>query len=140
MTRLGELNTDWAISALADVGFDTATAQSTTSATLEDISGLTFDLDLAATGRIYAIMVVQCSTTGGSAATGAWAVEINSVDGPEIQRYLSGSNDTGSVSTMAQSASLGAGTYTIQGRHRRVSGVSTVNSDTALLMAFAVLD
>jgi hypothetical protein len=140
MTRLGELNSNYDVEIVADAGYDEATGLTTTSATLEDITGLTFDVTLPATGRIMADMVVQTSTTGGSPATGAWAISINSVDGTEIARYLSGVNDTGALAVLARSISLGAGTYTVKGRHRRVSGASTVNTDVAQLSAIAVIE
>lgn len=142
--RLGEINSNLPVSVTAAEGFDEATGQSTTSATLEDITGLTFDLvvpaGLPGDAAILASMSVQCSTTGGSPATGAWAISINSVDGTEISRYLSGTNDSGSLGVQARVTGLGAGTYTVKGRHRRVSGTSTVNTDVAQLSAFAVLE
>ncbi len=142
MTLLGainsgtNMNTEEAAPILS--GEDGVTGQSTTSATLEDITGLTFDLVTTVTGRIFAWMSVGNSTTGGSPATGGWAISINSVDGTEIQRYLSGSNDAGSVSCQGHSASLSPGTYTVKGRHRRVSGSATVNTDVADLHAIFV--
>ena len=129
---------------MAASGYDEATGQSTTSATLEDITGLTFDLEvptgLPSTAKIQAIMVIQCSTTGGSPATGGWAININGSDQTEIQRYLSGTNDMGVLVVMANVTGLSNGTYTVKGRHRRVSGASTVNSDVAQLKAVAIME
>jgi hypothetical protein len=140
MTLLGDFLSSLDVQLVTDNGYDEVTSPvGTTSGTLEDITGLTFDVTLAATGRIVANMTVQTSTTGGSPATGAWAISINSVDGTEIQRYLSGTNDTGSLGVQARSASLGAGTYTVKGRHRRASGSSTVNTDVAELSAIAIV-
>jgi hypothetical protein len=126
-------------------GYDEITSTvSTTSATLVDVTGLTFDLTiptgLPSTARIVANLSVQCSTTGGAPATGAWAISINSVDGTEIARYLSGTNDTGALGVQARSGSLGAGTYTVVARHRRVSGTSTVNTDIGELSAIAIAE
>lgn len=142
--RLGEINSNLSVEVVADSDFDEVTGQSTTSATLEDITGLTFDLvipaGLPSTAKIVATMAIGCSTTGGSPATGAWAISINASDGTEITRYMSGTNDSGSVVVLAQATGLSDGTYTVKGRHRRVSGASTVDTDVAQLRAIAVLE
>jgi hypothetical protein len=122
----------------ADEGYVEATGTSTTSATLEDIAGCTFDLTMTQPCRIHAEMTFANSTAGGSPATGAWAISINSVDGTELPRYLSGSNDNGIGAVQTRSGVLGPGTYTVKGRHRRVSGSSTVNTDVAQLFALCV--
>jgi hypothetical protein len=143
MTDFGAIPTNIAAAISLDNGYDeTIGTVGTTSATLEDITGLTFDVTIPTgrTGRIVASMMVQTSTTGGSPATGAWAININSVDGTEIQRYLSGTSDTGALAVQARQTALSAGTYTVKGRHRRVSGVSTVNTDIAQLSALAILE
>lgn len=143
MTLFGDIPTN--IEAGVFVGCDcddiTSTV-STTSATLEDITGLSFDITIPTgrTGRIKANLVVECSTTGGAPSTGGWAISIGGVDGTEIKRYLSGTNDTGSVGAALTRKSLSAGVYTIKGRHRRVSGTSTVNTDAATLTGIAVLE
>jgi hypothetical protein len=121
-------------------GFDEATSQSTTSGTLEDIAGNSISVTTPVSGRILALLLVQCSTTGGAPATAAFAVSINSVDGNEMQRYLSGTSDTGGAAAASQSGILAAGTYTVQGRFRRVSGSSTVNADRAQLLALFVAE
>jgi len=132
------------VEVVADQNFDEVTGQSTTSATLEDIPGLTFNLTIPAglpsTAVIRASMAVQCSTTGGSPATGAWAINIAAADGTEIARYMSGLNDTGSVSVKMRASGLGAGSYVVKGRHRRISGASTVDTDVAQLEAIVVLE
>lgn len=120
-------------------GYDEETGGvSTTSAVLVDITGLTFDLTTITSGRILALMTFAASTTGGSPATGAWAISINGVDGTELSRYLSGSNDMGLGPVQARSATLAAGTYTVVGRFRRVSGSSTLNTDVSQLSALFV--
>ena len=122
-------------------GFDEITTPaSTTSGTLVDITGLTFDLVTTRTGKINAAMTFQASTTGGSPATGAWTISINSADGTEMARYLSGTNDTGIGAAQTRSVSLPPGTYTVVGRHRRVSGASTLNTDAAQLHATFIAD
>jgi hypothetical protein len=122
-------------------GYDEVTGVATTNAALEDITGLTFTITIPVgrTGIIRASMSFQNSTTGGSPAVGAWAININSVDGTELQRNLSGSNDIGIGNVKTESAALTAGTYTVVGRHRRVSGAATVNTDVGQLEAVALL-
>lgn len=142
--RFGEIKSNLNIESIADQGFDEISAISTVSTTLEDITGLTFNLivppGLPSTAVIRAILVVQCSTTGGSPATGGWAISIDGSDGTEIQRYLSGLNDTGVLAVMHRAIGFSEGSYTVKGRHRRVSGSSTVNSDIAQLKAEVVLE
>jgi hypothetical protein len=143
MTDFGAIPTEIAAAMVLDNGYDEVTSPvGTTSATLEDITGLSFTVTIPTgrTGRIVAHMAVQTSTTGGSPSTGGWAISINSVDGTEIQRYLSGSNDTGALVVQSRQTALSAGTYTVKGRHRRVVGASTVNSDVTILSAVAYLE
>jgi hypothetical protein len=109
---------------------------STTAAALENMAGFTFNLTLPTDGRIYAAMAVEANTTGGgSNATGAWAIAINSVDIGEIGRFLSGTNDLGALACVARSAVLTAGTYAIQGRFYRRAGDKTVTAQAAHLFA-----
>lgn len=124
---------------VVDSGYVEATAQSTTSAVLEDIAGASISITVPAgqTARVFAEVSISSSTTGGAPSTAAWAVAIDSVDGTEMPRFLSGSNDNGLGSAKA-SRVLSAGTYTVQARHRRVSGGSTINTDVAQLIAFAI--
>lgn len=142
--RLGEIKSSVLLSITVDVGFDEETGASTTSGTLEDITDLSVDVvvptDIPDDAAIRAIMVVQGSTTGGSPATGAWAISIDGDDQTEVQRYLSGSNDTGVLAVMGSVSGKVPGTYTVKGRHRRVSGSSTVNSDLAQLSVQAVIE
>lgn len=144
MTLLGAINsaTDMTTEEAAPIldGYDTATGQSTTAAALEDIPGLTFDLVLTTAGRISAIMTVECSLTGTPASTvGGWAVSIAGSDGTEIQRHMDTIGDPGALAVQFRNDTpLSAGTYTVKGRHRRVSGSNTVNTDKAQLSAHFV--
>jgi hypothetical protein len=113
---------------------------STTSATLVDMTGLTFNLTLSSPGRIWALMTFQTSTSGGGGATtGAYAIEINSVDGTQLERQLSGTQDRGIGAVQNRNpVALPAGTYAVQGRFRRVSGGSTLEVGAAQLFAMVV--
>lgn len=117
-------------------GYREVADEGTTAAALEDISGCSVDLVVKGQARILATLTVQCSAT--SAGVGAWAIEVNGVDGSEVQRYLSASNDTGVIAVQTRSAVLPPGTYTVQGRHRRVSGAGTVTTDFGQLSAIVV--
>ena len=141
MTDFGAIPTNSSVNVVSGSNYvETTSTVTTTSATLADITGLTMTVTLSQAGRIRANMSVQTSTTGGAPATGGWAISINSVDGTEMSRYLSGTNDRGSLSVQSQVTGLGAGTYTVKGRHRRISGSSTINTAKAQLSALAILD
>ena len=116
-------------------GYVEVTGQSTTNGTFEDISGATFDITIPSSGRIKAKMIIGSSTTGGSPAVGSWCVNIAGVDHREIPRALSGTTDAGNGIVGGRSDPLAPGTYTVKGRHRRVSGAVTVNTDVAKLDA-----
>ncbi len=111
----------------------------TVAAALEDMAGLELTIVTAEAGRIWANMTVEADSSGGGTnATGAWAVQINGVDGTEIGRFLSGTNDQGALAVQGRSAVLAAGSYTVKGRHRRRAGNKTVETHTAQLFAMFV--
>lgn len=117
-------------------GFAEVSMITTVAAELEDMAGLEVILVIAETGRIWALMTAECdSSSGGTNATGAWAVQINGVDSTEKGRFLSGTNDLGSLSVQGRSIVLSPGTYTVKGRHRRRSGNKTVETVTGQLFA-----
>jgi hypothetical protein len=94
MTVLGAFLSSLNTRLLTDVDFDEIVGTvTTTAAALEDITGLTVDVtipaDLPTTAAIIAIMVVQCSATT-SGSTGGWAVNIDSSDKQEMQRFFVG--------------------------------------------------
>lgn len=117
------------------------TAQDTTSVTLEDIPNMTATVTLTSPAYIHGLLTYTCQTTGvGTDATAAFAVQINAVDGQENQRQLSGTNDRGTGGVQYRSSSqLPAGSYTIKGRFRRVSGDKTVRCTAAQLFAWGLV-
>lgn len=119
---------------------ETSTPQGTTSATLEDVTGMSTTITLTATTNIVAIASFQAQTqSGASASTIAVAISINGVDHDETQRYLSGSNDVGIGAIVHRTATaLPAGTYTVKLRFRRVSGVSTPGLNRADMSVIAL--
>lgn len=142
MTNLGAIasDTDMATEEAKPVGngyVEQGTTQTTTSGTLENVTGASFNLTTNVSGRIMAALSIECSVTG-AGSTGAWAISINSVDGTEIQRFISAGAEIGAVSIQARSATLAAGTYTVQARHRRAVGGGTINTDLAQLSALFV--
>jgi hypothetical protein len=125
----GDIKSNWGSGILVAQGFASiAGFVTTTSGTLVDVTGLSFSITLPAPGDIWALFNLEAQSTGGSGAIlSAWAVSINAADQTERQRYLSGTNDRG-LGGVAGRVSLGAGTYTVTARHRRVSGASTLNT------------
>lgn len=131
----------WALAAqlIANNFVTVAGPVATTSASLVDITGATFSITVSANSRIYAIVTFEAVTSGGgSNATGGWAININGSDGTEVQRFLSGTNDQGIGAASSRSAVLGAGAYTVTGRHRRVAGAKTLNSQNVSLFAIGL--
>lgn len=103
----------------------------TTSATLADMTGVTCTVTLEDSAKIVGILTTELEATT-LIATAAIAVSINSVDGDEIQMDLAvGINQAATV--QYESTTLVAGTYTLQGRWRRVSGTGTVTLNKAQL-------
>ena len=112
----------------------------TVSAGLEDMAGFTIALELFRAGRIWAMMSYSAQSVGGGVnAEAGHAIQIDGVDSDEAHRFLSGTNDMGVGAVQARSAVLVPGVYVIQGRHRRVGGAKTVETDLAQLMAMGPL-
>lgn len=120
-------------------GFDTLDSlQSTTSATLVDITGLSTTVTLTRTTEISAMMSFTLQSSGGSPVDAALAINIDGVDGEVHGRYLSGTTDLGIGAIVCQSAPLVAGTYTIKGRFARISGAGTLEIVVGALMAMGM--
>jgi hypothetical protein len=126
--------------AIPSAYIEKATPSGTTSAALEDVPGTTQTLTLDSAVNIAVHASFQLSTQSGAApSTIAIAVNINGTDHDEVQRYLSGSSDTGIGALVHRSATaLPAGTYTIKLRYRRVSGSATPGIDRADVLAVAL--
>ena len=78
MTDFGAVPTNMPTDILIACDYDEVTGQSTTSATLEDITGcaVTLTVPTGLTGKIIAAMTVESTATGAN-VVGGWAVEIN---------------------------------------------------------------
>jgi hypothetical protein len=111
----------------------------TVSAVFEDIPGSSTTITLEESVEIAIMASFQMSTqSGASASTIAIAVNIDGTDHEEIERYLSGVNDTGIGAIVHRSAELAPGTYTLKLRFKRVSGVSTPGVDRADMLVMAM--
>lgn len=142
MTDLGDIPSNIPAGIVMVSGYDEiASTVSTSSATFEDITGLTFDLTVPTgrTGTIRAIMNVESSASGAN-VTGAWAISINASDKQESLRTMNVAAEFGSVTAQGQATGLTAGAYTVKGRHRRVSGATNVDTAMAQLSAQLLLE
>lgn len=113
----------------------------TISNSLVDIAGMAITVTLTDTAHIHGVMTfaARSADPGGGAIYGAWAVQINGVDGQEVQRYLSGATDDGVGAVQFRTSSpLPPGTYTIKGRFRRVSGLRTLQTFSAQLFGWGI--
>ena len=119
-------------------GYDPlASPETTTSATLVDIPGLSTTVTLTRTTEISAFMSFDLKSNGSPLVAGL-AISIDGVDGLVYERYLSGTNDQGVGAIIFQSAPLVAGTYTVKGRFSRVSGAGTLEVSVADILAIGM--
>lgn len=118
-------------------GYDTVSSISTTNASLEDMTGLSTSITLAQTAAITATMTVNTNVSVSLATIGGFAISINGVDSTVMtQAYFGLGSEETVVVTFEQT--LAAGTYTVKGRFKRVSGVGTVNVDLAQIEAIGL--
>jgi hypothetical protein len=111
-------------------------SESTTSATLEDIDGLTGTITLIREAHIIAIMDAEVENSG-SGNVASHAISINSVDSSEIERTISSGTDVGTIVCLACTPTkLPAGTYTITGRWATTGG--TLSTPGVHLFAMAM--
>lgn len=111
--------------------------ESTTSASLVDIPGMSITVTLSVPTEISAFMSFTLQSDGSPLDAGL-AISINGVDGNVHGRYLSGVNDLGIGAVVCRSGELAAGTYTIKGRFMRVSGAGALEVPVAELLAIAM--
>ena len=100
--------------------------RTTTSATLEDVTGGSTTITLGITGKIAVFMSGEAVSDG--ICTLGIAVNIDGTDHYETHTHLSGSSDAGTFSTVHRSGDLAPGTYTVKARFRRVSGSPKIPS------------
>jgi hypothetical protein len=96
------------------------TPVTTTSATLEDIAGVSTTITLAAASEIA--VWLNCAVSSDGICDLGLAVNIDGTDHDEVITHMNGTTDSGVSSVIHRSGELAAGTYTIKGRFRRISG------------------
>lgn len=111
----------------------------TTSPVFVDVVGLSTTVTIRSRTRIVGYLSWECETVGiGTPATAGFAVSIATVDGQEIDRFLSGTNDVGAGPSQYRSAVLPAGTYIVKGRWKRIAGAATLQLNHAQLSAIGL--
>lgn len=112
------------------------TPDSTTSASLEDITDATVDITVARTSHVAAWMTCHVSSTGVS--TLGLAINFDGVDHDVVDIDLNVvSEDTVAIVHRTTTA-LEPGTYTVKGRMQRVAGGGTPSVDRADLFVMAM--
>jgi len=135
----GPAGTDAVAGRLPSNYVELATPQSTTSAVLEDVPGMSTTITLEEAVEIAVISSFEIATqSGASASVIGVAVNINGVDYDMYERYLSGANDQGIGAITHRSGILAAGTYTVKLRFKRSSGVATPGMNHADMLVMAM--
>jgi hypothetical protein len=112
------------------------TPDTTTSATLEDITGATTDITLIRTSHVAAWMAAHVSASAD--CTLGLALNFDGTDHDVVDTHL-GTTSEGSVTVLHRTTTaLAAGTYTIKGRMKRVSGGGTPSVDRVDLFVMAM--
>lgn len=112
------------------------TPDTTTSASLEDLTGATTTITLQTTSHIAVWM--SCHVSASGVCDYGIAINIDGVDHDEVVTHLT-TVDEGNVIVLHRTATaLAPGTYTVKGRHRRVSGGGTPETDRADLLVMAM--
>lgn len=112
------------------------TPDSTTSASLEDITGATTDITLVRESHVAAWMT--CHVSAGAVCTLGLALNFDGTDHDVVDVHLT-STDEGSVTVLHRTdTALAPGTYTIKGRMQRVSGAGTPSVDRVDLFVMSM--
>jgi len=112
------------------------TPDSTTSASLEDITGATTTITLQRTSHVAAWMA--CHVSASATCDLGLAINFDGTDHDETTEHLT-TVDEGNVTVMHRTAAeLPPGTYTIKGRMRRVSGGGTPTVDRVDLLVMSM--
>ena len=111
---------------------DMTTTQTTTSGTFVDIPGVTTDITLDTTAKIWAMLTMNIEQTGVLGdIVGSFRIVIDTQDGDEMQITLPATGSLDSAALQFESSALTAGTYTVKGQYYVVSGLNTLQVDTA---------
>lgn len=102
------------------------TPRTTTSASLVDITGATLDLTLESSANILVVMTTHSDIASGGGVVLGLAINIDGVDHDETDIHLTAASQWGPAAIIHRSVTpLAAGTYTVKGRFRRISGSGT---------------
>jgi len=111
--------------ALPSAYVEMTTPRTTTSATLEDITGASLSLVLPTAAHVAVWM--NCDTDSDGICDLGLAISLDGTDHDEAHVHLSGSTDAGTAGTVHRTDTpLAAGTYVIKGRFRRINGAPKV--------------
>jgi hypothetical protein len=111
------------------------TPRTTTSGTLEDITGATTTITLTATCHVSAYLVCNVVSTGVSDI--GCAISFDGTDHDEQRVTMGSGDDLGCTVVHRTTTTLGPGTYTVKGRFRRISGAGTPGVNRADLLVVA---
>jgi len=103
--------------------YDTVASDTTLSATLEDIDGLTQDLSLDGTNFVLGALMASVSNSGANNLS-TLAIDIAGEDGT-INRLVSGAGDIGAAGVVNRSTARLTGTQTVKGQHATDGGTLT---------------
>ncbi len=142
----GSATTGWGIlswterSSVIEFNRSVVASDTTTATSLEDVTGLSCTITLVNTSHIVAWMSLSTSVDTVGGKKGYFAISIDSVDSPVLERFHSSVVDYGSIGTTYRTVTkLAPGTYTIKGRWYTESGV-TLTGTMINLVAMALED
>ena len=110
---------------------DTVASDTTTSATYEDVDGLTVELTVDNTSDILLLASVQAE--GSASALAGWRLVFDGTNYLDLERQVG--SEPGNVSLVDLVASKGAGTYTFKLQHKVASGTLTTKNATIIAVS-----
>jgi hypothetical protein len=114
--------------------FDNILSDTTTSAALEDIDGLSVTINVGKPSYVFVALNANISASNNNTIA-TYNVEVNGVDGTSYTRYLSSPSDIGSIVIYRMLGLLDAGSYTITGRHATSTGtLTTTNANLSVIV------
>ncbi|UCC72335.1 MAG: hypothetical protein JSV86_18505 [Gemmatimonadota bacterium] len=121
-----------------ETAYDTLDAPFSTSGSgWVDVTGLSGSITLAEPAAVWAVAQFELETSSGSNSTAGVRIVIDTSNGPEMQRFLPGTNDRGLGGAEHRSGVLPAGTYTVKVQMRVPTGAATLQMTEAQLFAIS---
>jgi hypothetical protein len=115
--------------------YDTVDTDTTTSATLEDIDGLTQSLTIDDSAQVFSMIASSVSAAGSDIESAVAAVIGSEVF--ETERTVGNANDAGSICAIGRTSSRLSGSQTVKGQHRLATGSLTTAPSTQVSFALA---